>query len=100
MIEPRFDDESPLECSGCAEPTQAEAIVDGKRTPICAECHHDSTFVCAGCSDRFWSADGARLYVSPSLYCHQCHKERADGASVSWQQRQDEHKDRFQQVRR
>jgi hypothetical protein len=100
MTNPYECDSSPLECACCAEPTQATAIVDGKRTPICAACHHDSTFICAGCSDRFWSCAARRLYVSATLFCESCFMERDDAAHASWAARQDEHKDRFQQVRR
>lgn len=100
MTDPRFDDSTPLECSGCAEPAHMTAVVDGKTTPLCPDCLHDSTFVCGNCTERFWSCDGRRLYVSASLYCPKCFTAIDDAAHQTWQQRQDEHKDRMNQERR
>jgi hypothetical protein len=98
--EPRFDDSSPLQCGGCSEPTDVTAVIEHQTTPICSDCFHDSTFVCAGCSDRFWSCDARRLYLSASLFCEACFKERDDAAHASWAARQDEHRDDFNNVRR
>ncbi len=93
-------DESPLDCAGCAEPPTTAEIVAGKLTPLCSDCFHDSTFVCPDCSERHWSAYGVRVFVSPSLYCQPCAKVKDDGINASWQARQDEHRDEFQQRRR
>lgn len=100
MIDPRFDDSTPLECAGCAEPTEVTTVIDGQMTPICHDCLHDSTFICAGCVSRFWQVDGHRLYISPALYCGQCFRGVDDAAHQTWTARQDEHRDDFNQHRR
>lgn len=100
MIEPRFDDSAPLECGGCAEPTDTTAVVARVTTPICADCLHDSTFVCAQCSERFWSVSGKRFYVSPALYCPDCFRVKDDACHASWQKHLDDAKDVINQVRR
>lgn len=101
--EPRFDDTDPIQCGGCPEPAHCTAIVDGEVTPLCADCLHESTFICPDCPSleaRHWSCYGRRLYVSPALYCASCFKSKDDAAHASWAARQDEYRDDFQQERR
>ena len=100
MNNPYENNEQPLECAGCADEATMTAVVEGETTPLCADCFHDSTFICPDCNDRFWQCDGVRIFVSPLLWCRPCADAKDDAINRSWQQVRDEHKDHFHQVRR
>lgn len=75
---PYEEDESPLECGGCADDAHLTAYIDGVKTPICPDCLHDSTFICPDCAERFWSCDGDRVYGTNTLYCRPCAKRQPE----------------------
>jgi hypothetical protein len=90
-------------CYHCGEdsvwlPTIAEGSHLVER-PLCGACSDDQTFICVDCGVRSWNADAAKVYDTFNR-CRPCADDKEDAFKRSWEQRQSEHKDDFQQTRR
>jgi hypothetical protein len=59
------------ECSGCGDPTDTTATINGQTQSVCANCLHDSVFTCPDCVERFWMSDGVRMTRS-EIVCGPC----------------------------
>jgi hypothetical protein len=92
MNNPYENDESPLECAGCALEATMTAVVEGETTPLCSGCLTESTFTCVDCRERFWSCYAVAVYDKFDR-CKSCADQKESAFKRSWQQRADEFRD-------
>lgn len=90
-------------CVRCGEdavwmPTIVEGATFIER-PLCGACTDNDTFLCVDCGSRHWNADARSVYERFDR-CVSCASAKEDAFRRSWQQRQDEHRDDVNQVRR